>query len=197
MEYRTYQEKFKQKYIKYKTKYIHKKHQNMENQMDDTTNADDSPIKQITESYDSSVLDDSTEYTTSTNDSDEFPRNIPIGFAKNIMVILDKDSDYHKDFISVFQKKISKESILSIKTIEEFDEISKRYGKLGNNDDDPDKDFIYLDWIRFFGDYKGLHIDPTLYDDRYTMAIFDGKSYLSWWKNDIDDQLIDSIILYQ
>ena len=129
-------ENFKQKYIKYKTKYIHQKRQNMENQMDDTTTADDSPVRQITESYDSSVLDDSTEYTneytTSSNDSNEFPRNIPIGFAKNIMVILDKDSDYHKDFVSVFQKKISKDSILSIKTIEEFDEISKRYGKLGN-----------------------------------------------------------------
>ena len=108
-----------------------------------------------------------------------------IGFMRNMTVRLENFSEHSDKLVTLPETNISEDSVLYLSSLSSFDAFTSKYGKLGSNDDDPENEFIYIDWDKVRDKYHGLYISGTLIDDRYENSPFnDNKSiYISWWKN--------------
>lgn len=79
-----------------------------------------------------------------------------------------------------------KDKILLIDNIDSFDNFTEKYGKLGSNDIDNDKEYLYIKWDKVAEDYNGFYLNPGLNKERYNIAFYKGKTYPSWWEYEYD-----------
>ena len=202
------------KYLKYKSKYLKlmsegnlfdkEEIESLESDLSDyilglrERNASDNPINTIKDSYDISIIDDTTSYVKSVDEETSLENLdiVMIGYSKTVKGRKEDLSYHSKNLVTINETNLNKDSVLYIRLLEDFDELTKQYGTLGNNDDDPDMDFIYLDWLRISDKYKGLYISQTLLNQRYENSPFrdNGKIYISWWINDFN--VGDNVIVF-
>lgn len=93
------------------------------------------------------------------------------------------------DFTSLNNK--SKKKILKLDTLDDFDNFTEKYAYIKKFTDRgaPSRakiqDLLLIRWDKVANDYAGLYINEGLEDDRLNESFYKGKTYDSWWLNDL------------
>lgn len=78
---------------------------------------------------------------------------------------------------------------LSINTLDDFDQFTDIYGELFSfNDVDPvygQQDIVRIRWDNLSKKYKGIYVNPGLGEERFETVFYKDKYYPSWWKNEL------------
>lgn len=148
---------YKNKYIKYKLKYLTLKGSGS---IDDTTEGP-IDIRELDEKYVLPIKFDGRETSIDAIDVGIY------GKARAIQVSRYKFDD--DDFINKLVKNTTK--ILLIDHVDTFDEFTDKYGKKVT-------DHYIIEWDKVQEDYKGIYLAPTLYDDRFS---YTKEGDISWW----------------
>jgi hypothetical protein len=78
---------------------------------------------------------------------------------------------------------VNNKKILTIKTLDNFDNFTQKYGAVKD-------DNLYIRWDKVQDDYNGVFIDEGLKAERYDDAYFANKYYTSWWRPEFDFKVL-------
>ena len=108
------------------------------------------------------------------------------GLARGVVMY---DFDFGKGDFVAMEDKPDKTKILKIDTLDDFDNFTEKYGKLGV--DGEGIKYIYIQWDKVEDDYKGIYVNRGLSDDRENSAFFNNNTYNSWWNFEFD---VDGVV---
>lgn len=93
-----------------------------------------------------------------------------------------------EDYITI-NKKHNVNKILKLKSNDDFDEFTEKYGFLDDNNE------LHINWNQLSADYKGILINQTATTEREEIVIYKGVSYKSWLQD--DNYKIDNVIEFE
>lgn len=95
-------------------------------------------------------------------------------------------------------KRKQKDKILYIRTIDDFDNFTNKYGSMGTKDKRPC--YIYINWDKVANNFKGFYLDvknENLHMMRFDKAILRNKFRLkSWWSYEYD-KMTHNIMIFE
>ena len=195
---------YKRKYLKYKSKYLSlKREYNAEEYIDD----DQPDIEYI--DLDQHAIDKTRPFYLESDEQDrdtilikrlppqEEDKNEPedIGVKGLARIIEYERESFSDDQFITLQDVADKSKILHIKTVDDFDEFTAKYGDIGSDDDDPDMEYIFIYWNKVANDYKGFYLEEFLNSDRFEEAPFKDQTTSSWWSYEYDPKY--GVIIFQ
>lgn len=179
---------YKHLYYKYKYKYITLRDGSQSDPQlyDQILNKDvrdiDSEITETTEDTfrEELSLDNISEIRTDETEETE------VGIVKVIKGKAVKSYNIEQDQFISLQDGPDKAKILSINTLDDFDNFTEKYAQI------KDDNTLYINWDVLRTHYKGLYINTGLAEDRYKVAYYKDDTYKSWWETEFpfDDVLI-------
>jgi len=176
---------YKYLYHKYKYKYLKLKggSQSEPTLYDDVRNKD---IEDIEKEEIVDILEEDITLESISDARTDETESTEVGTVRKTLGKSAKSYNIEQDQFISLSDNPDKSKILSIDTLDDFDEFTDKYGSVTDNN------LIYIKWDNVANKYNGIYVNSGLSDERYSTAYFKGKTYKSWWESEFpyDDVLI-------